>query len=113
MPTAFITPHGESVPAGWSSVRPGHSLSDVSTSRRGWPRTFGIAFVVWTALAVLSMLQVRLASSGHGTPMPWQAIVPSRLLDWYTCALFTPVFLWLVRVYPLDAARWVRRMPLY
>jgi hypothetical protein len=80
---------------------------------RRWLWKAGVPFLVWTALAVLSIIQVKLAMSSRGRDIPWMEIVPSRLLDWYTCALFTPVLMFLVRRRPLEASGWVRAMPLY
>ena len=30
-------------------------------------------------------------------PVPWTPVLIDRLADWYTCAIFTPLFFWLVR----------------
>ncbi len=72
-----------------------------------------LAFLVWTGLAVLSIIQAAMAFSERGQPVRWGFLIPSRLIDWYTCAIFTPVLLWLVRRFPLDAAQAVRRVPIY
>ena len=79
-----------------------------SLLRRIWP-----GFLAWTALAGLSIIQSAMAFSERGQPVRWGQLVPARLTDWYTCAIFTPVLLWLVRRYPLDAETGVRRVPLY
>jgi two-component system, LytTR family, sensor kinase len=74
---------------------------------------FTRAFLVWTGLAVLAIAQSAMSFSERGQPIRWGQLVPSRLLDWYSCAMFTPVLLWLVRRFPLDAANAARRAPLY
>ena len=41
-------------------------------------------------------------------PGPWSQVVIDRLADWYTCAIFTPLFFWVVRAIPWERARWWR-----
>jgi two-component system LytT family sensor kinase len=43
-----------------------------------------------------------------GATVQWARILPLRLADWYTCALFTPLLFWLVRRYPIERAAWRR-----
>jgi two-component system, LytTR family, sensor kinase len=77
------------------------------------PRRFAwTVFVVWTVLALLSVAQTALFLTQRGTPVPWDSLVPRMMLDWYTCAVFTPAFIWLARRYPLDTAHWRRAVPL-
>jgi hypothetical protein len=64
-------------------------------------RIWVIGFVVWTALAVLSSLQVAVSLWSAGQAVRWSSLLPSSLLDWYTCAVFTPVYFWMVRRWPL------------
>ena len=70
-------------------------------------------FGIWTALALLSVLQTALFITHRGDPIPWAQLIPGRMLDWYTCALFTPAFFWLARRYPIDRMHWRRALPLY
>jgi len=70
-------------------------------------------FVAWTILAFASILQIAVAFNQRGQPVPWRAIVPERLIDWYTCALFTPVCFWLARRYPLTQVPWRKALPGY
>ena len=57
-------------------------------------RRFGwTVFVVWTVLGLLSVAQTALFMTQRGTPVPWGSLVPRLMLDWYTCAIFTPAFL--------------------
>jgi two-component system LytT family sensor kinase len=72
-----------------------------------------VLFVVWTILAFTSIAQIAIAFNQRGQPFPWRFIVPERLIDWYTCAIFTPVCFWLVRRYPLDEIPWRRALPGY
>ena len=68
---------------------------------------------VWTLLAVLAASQDALNLAYHGEPVPWGPVFGISLLDWYTCAAFTPLVLWLVRRHPLRASAWLRRGVLY
>jgi len=64
-----------------------------SYSRRDW----AIAIGVWSALAVLSMLQTALYLEQRGQPIEWRSLIIGRALDWYTCLAVAPVFVWLIR----------------
>jgi two-component system, LytTR family, sensor kinase len=73
----------------------------------GWPVSGWIlAFVAWTVLATLSACQAALAFSQGGMPVRWSRLLTGSFVDWYTCALFTPGYLWLARRYPFDRQRW-------
>ena len=75
-------------------------------------RRFALAaFGAWTTLGLLSVAQTALFLTERGTPFPWGGLVAQRMLDWYTCAIFTPAFFWLARRYPLDATHWRRSVP--
>ncbi len=63
---------------------------------------------VWTLLAVLGASQDALNLAYHGQPVAWPRTLAVSLVDWYTCAAFTPVVLWLVRRVPLTGGRWMR-----
>lgn len=74
----------------------------------GW-----MLFIAWTILAFASILQIAVAFNQRSQPVPWSAIVPERLIDWYTCALFTPVCFWLARRYPVTESSWRIVLPGY
>lgn len=61
---------------------------------------------VWTALALLSALQTAVYLREAGEAVRWGPLVQGRLADWYTCAAFTPAYLWIARRHPIDRARW-------
>jgi two-component system, LytTR family, sensor kinase len=63
---------------------------------------------VWTALALLSALQTAVYLREAGEPLRWYPLIVGRLADWYTCAVFTPAYVWLVRRFPVDRGRWRR-----
>ena len=73
---------------------------------------WGIVFLIWTVLALLSAGQVALALKNAGMPVDWRMITSDRLLDWYTCGMFTPAYVWLVRRFPVDRQQWRAAVPL-
>ena len=70
-------------------------------------------FAAWTALALLATTQSALSLAYRGQPVRWAQLLAWGLLDWYTCALFIPPLLWLVRRTPLERATWPTRLPIY
>jgi len=72
-----------------------------------------VGFAAWTALALLATTQSALTLVYRGQPVQWHRLLAWGLLDWYTCALFIPPLLWLVRRAPLERASWLQRLPLY
>lgn len=83
--------------------------SDRPSNRMLWLVGFG----AWTALALLAMTQSALSLAYRGQRVQWPQLVAAGLLDWYTCALFIPPLLWLVRRKPLERATWPTRLPIY
>jgi signal transduction histidine kinase len=67
---------------------------------------WGAIFGLWTLLAVLSIAQRAVASQYWGNDFDWRTTIIASLSDWYTCAAFTPAYLWLARHYPIDRRRW-------
>jgi len=100
-----------------SDVSDPSDLSDVPTPpvrpTPPAPSRWLIGFAIWTALALLAVLQNALFYRSIGEPVPWGNLIPVRLADWYTCALFTPLYFWLVRRYPLDEGGWLRVVPVH
>jgi LytS/YehU family sensor histidine kinase len=45
--------------------------------------------------------------------VPWQQLLAWSLVDWYSCALFIPLFVLMVRRAPLERGSWRKRLPLY
>src|SRR5918912_2439385 len=74
---------------------------------------WGIFAAVWTALALLSVGQGAIAQARYGQPIVWRTLFIGRFADWYTCAVFTPAFVWLARRFPLERQRWRTLVPLY
>jgi two-component system, LytTR family, sensor kinase len=76
-------------------------------------RWWAAGAAAWTLLALLSALQSAVFLRTIGEPVVWRTLVPGRLVDWYTCAVFTPVYFWMSRHWPLDRRRWPRHLPLW
>ena len=74
---------------------------------------WGLGFLAWTLLALVSASQLAVSLSAEGRPIEWGLLLPNRLADWYSCAIFTPLFFWLARCYPIDQRRWARHLPLH
>jgi len=82
-----------------------------ATSRRGhWTaREIAIIFGAWTLIALLSAFHMILYRLYLGQTAVWTRELGLSLADWYTCAALTPLFLWLVRTWPLGRGlRWTR-----
>ena len=62
-------------------------------------------FGVWTTLGLLSCAQGALFLAQAGQHLTWGGFA-SRMLDWYTCAIFTPFFFWLAARFPVDRRHW-------
>lgn len=74
---------------------------------------WGLGFLAWTVLALLSASQWAVGLGAAGRPFQWGWLLTDRLVDWYGCAIFTPVFFWLARRYPVDRERWARNLPIH
>lgn len=85
--------------------------SPPSPVERSW-RPWLLGATIWTALGLLSALQTSVYYMRDGRPVPWNPILIDRLTDWYTCAIFTPVFFWLVRAIPWERGRRFRAVVL-
>lgn len=80
--------------------------------RRSAAAKWLLGFAVWTLLALLIALQNGLYLQSVDQPVDWSRLVLSRLADWYTCAIFTPAYFWLVRRWPLDRQHWSTAVPI-
>ena len=98
-------------PAG-SAVSDASDASGASAPRPHW-HWWAAGFAIWTVLGLLAVLQNALFFRAIGEPVPWANLLPVRLADWYTCALFTPLYFRLVRRFPLDEGGWLRAVPVH
>ena len=71
-----------------------------------------LVFAAWTFLAAFSSSQTVVYLMQRGQPIEWRDMLTGRFADWYTCALFTPLFFWLARRYPIDRKSWRTSLPL-
>lgn len=62
-------------------------------------------FAVWTTLGLLSCAQATLFFSQVGQHMT-RGDFAARMLDWYTCGVFTPFFFWMAERFPIDRRHW-------
>jgi signal transduction histidine kinase len=72
-----------------------------------------LVVAVWTLLAFLSASDTALALAYRGEPVRFAPLITGRLVDWYTCLIFIPGFVWLARRYPLESQRWSRHLPIH
>jgi two-component system, LytTR family, sensor kinase len=69
-------------------------------------RTIAVV-AIWFGLALASATQASVALAARGRPAPFGELLLDACLDWGTCAVFTPVVLWLVARYPAVRRPWV------
>ena len=84
--------------------RPPRHPALLSPARRTALNALAI-FGVWTTLGLLSCAQGALFLAQAGQHLTWGAF-GARMLDWYTCAVFTPFFFWLATHFPVDRRHW-------
>jgi two-component system, LytTR family, sensor kinase len=72
-----------------------------------------LVFGIWTFLAAFSSSQTVVYLLQRGRPIDWGDMLTARFADWYTCALFTPLFFWMARRYPIDKKSWRVTLPLF
>lgn len=68
---------------------------------------------VWTLVGVLAAVQRGLARMYEGQPVRWGMLLLGYLADWYTCAIFTPAIIWMVRRWPPERVGWWRASAIY
>jgi two-component system, LytTR family, sensor kinase len=113
--TSVHTVDRRAIPSLWTAKPSPTAEHDDAESISSHPMRQRFALTVfgaWTTLGFLSIAQTALFLADRGMAVPWRALVPERLLDWYTCAIFTPVFFWLARRYPFDGTRWRSALPI-
>jgi len=92
---------------------PNAAAASRAADRRAVLVRWGLGFLVWTFLALLVALQNAVYLRSIGQPVEWRGLVLTRLADWYTCAIFTPVYFAMVRRWPIDRRHWTRHAPLH
>jgi len=56
---------------------------------------------IWLAISLISAVQSSVALASRGSPAPFRGLLFDAVIDWGTCAVFTPVVLRLVARYPV------------
>lgn len=92
-----------------ADTHPGTAAPPLRARVPWWLAGFG----VWTVMGLLSTLQGAVMRRDSGQPVPWGDLFLDRMGDWYTCAVFTPLFFALIRRYPLQRARWMRDLAVH
>jgi hypothetical protein len=87
------------------------SVSSPSLDRRASRWLAG--FAVWTLLGAISFAQTVVTLRKLGERVHPVGHTIEHMANWYTCALFTPVFFALVRRFPLDRGRRARNAAVY
>jgi two-component system LytT family sensor kinase len=67
----------------------------------------------WTLVGVLAAVQNGLSRVYANEEVRWGPLILVQLLDWYTCALFTPLLLLMVRRWPPERTGWWRATAIY
>ncbi len=75
----------------------------------GWLVGLGL----WTALALLDVVETALWLSYRGAPMRLGDVAVRSLADWYCCGVFVPLLVWVTRRRPLDRRHLATRLPLH
>jgi signal transduction histidine kinase len=72
-----------------------------------------IGFAIWTVLGLLSVAQSAITTLSFDRDIEWLDTFVLRMSDWYTCAIFTPLFFMATRRWPLERPRLPTRIPLH
>jgi sensor histidine kinase YesM len=68
---------------------------------------------VWTVLGLFSFADWLASASSRPVNRPWPAALGGTMLDYYTTGIATPIYVWLVRRFPIVAPRIARTVLLY
>lgn len=82
-------------------------------TRVGVWRDIGIYAGVWTLLGVFSFAQWLANAPSRTGNHPWGPVLAGVMLDYYTIGIATPIYVWLVRRFPIDAPRVGRTVLVY
>jgi two-component system, LytTR family, sensor kinase len=68
---------------------------------------------LFTLLGFFAAVQSVVTHVLAGEPAIWSARLGTELLNWYTCGIFTPVYIWLMRRFPVGGPQLGLRIALY
>jgi two-component system, LytTR family, sensor kinase len=92
---------------------PTASTAPPATPTRRVGREALIVAAVWTLVGLLAACQEGLSQAYAGEEVRWGRLLLTYLADWYTCALFTPLLVLMVRRWPPERIGWGRALALY
>jgi len=101
------------VSAGIAAGEGGGSIAAMRTPAPTRWLWWTLAFVAWTALALLSVADRALWLAYHDRQIHWTSMVGASLADWYACGLFVPLLVWATRRWPIDRRHLAARVPLH
>src|SRR5262245_56288999 len=91
-----------------------HAAMASTPSILAWnARSVILAVVVWTGLAMYSVTGNIVRARYVGRPIDVSDLVGYQLINWYSCAIFTPLYIWMARRWPIERASWRARVPLW
>ncbi len=73
-------------------------------------KSFGLLFMLWTAIGLSFASQFYLSSSLSGRPISWGQAISYSLADWYVWALLSLVVLRIAKRFPIEQLRWSRHI---
>lgn len=76
-------------------------------------RLWALGFAVWTLLALINASQIIVYLLSTGQRVNWSFLLTRSLADWYSCAIFTPAYFWMVRRWPLHRQGMARPIAIY
>jgi two-component system, LytTR family, sensor kinase len=68
---------------------------------------------LWTILGLFSGAQDSITLAYSGQHVAWVPVYASALLNWWTCGIGTPLYVWLVRKHPLTVGNAWALAPVY
>jgi two-component system LytT family sensor kinase len=82
-------------------------------TRTGIWRDILIYTAVWTVLGLFSFAEFLATASSRPVHRPWPVALGATMLDYYTTGIATPIYVWLVRRFPIAGPRIGRTVLLY
>ncbi|HEV3089664.1 MAG TPA: histidine kinase [Candidatus Elarobacter sp.] len=82
-------------------------------TRTGIWRDVLLYTAVWTALGLFSFAEFLATASSRPVHRPWPSALGATMLDYYTTGIATPIYVWLVRRFPIAGPRIGRTVLLY
>ena len=84
-------------------------MAEAQRNRQRWLET-ALIFAAWTVSGLLMANQFVMQSALRGRPVPWPVALRGNLLESFLWALTTLAIFWMVRRFPLERGRVLRRI---